>query len=315
MNSKTILNSLAAKIIIFILVINFVLTSFYQNGFYFDIEFFDTFYIESTFSNSLIYFSINILFLIAVIISWSRLITKYKLYEGSKKSVYLISVLGVAIFPDLVWRIDLVMTSFLIALLLNSFLGIYNQQNINKRVFWGAVSCGLSTLLFAPSFYFFIAFIVGISMIRPFNLKMYLVGFLGLLIPIFYAYSFGYVFEYKFTPLHILGANLIAIDLNQFNVNHWTTFVLLFFIGGFAYSLLKRAKLVVHTRNQISFIAILFVFSFLLFLLNDHGVFLILLFPASFFISNMYHQFQKKWVLDIVLILFLIMVPLGKHFF
>lgn len=314
MNTKTIFNSNIGKLLLIGSIILYIFSALYNEIFI--IQEINTgvfrFKNPELFNYPIIAVSLGSAIIAFCGIYWASLSKKHKLFEGKKSTLLLLFLVGLGLWPNMLIQLDLLLATAIILMQVGFFLTIYNQKNINKIVFNGALYLGLATLIYLPTIYFFIVFIVGVSIIRPFKLKTYLIALLGLILPMLYTYSKAYVFDYNLTTMSENIDTLFSYNSYWQGLNYWKLSFIVLFLIGFFFNLVRKAKLTVHVSNQISYLSFLFVVAFILLFMRGDRVLAVLLIPASLFVGNFYYYFNKKWILEIGLLLFLIAFSVVK---
>jgi hypothetical protein len=249
-------------------------------------------------------FCVKITLAVLIVLITNNLGRNNKLIERNRSTVVVFFVILLATIPFQLVSISQYISVFLMLGVFYYFLKIYNQPSISKLVFYSAVLISFIGFFQMPLMLLIGVLWIGISLIRPFEIKEYLISLIGFGLPILYYYSISFLFD---SEIHSIG-NLFHLNLIKENRLPEIFSGMVFLVLSF-FSLLNRSHLGVHQRNQMSFLILICLLGIsLTFLVDPHFV-LVASIPASYFISNLYDSFEKKWILEVVAILYVLAIP------
>lgn len=249
-------------------------------------------------------FVFNLLILVASTLIWGQILRRFKLIEGSKWPIYLLFFVGISIYPELLLGNAIISYGLILIGLNYYFLQIYNQVNIKYQVFVASLLLGLGGLICSASPLFLLVLWLGIALIRPFNLKVYLLSLISFLLPFAYFYGLAYLFDYSAEPLLELET-IFKLKMNS--SSDWVEVLFMVFLLAMGlFNLSLRAKMIVLIRNQKAYLLLALISSLFLVLFWDADAIYLAFFPAAVFVQNTYDSLVKKWIFDLALLLFLL---------
>lgn len=254
-----------------------------------------------------LYFEMGIKFvLIGVLVFLTPFIgRKFKLIERNRNISSLFLVLFFVLLSAEKISLNILVSGLLILVFCYSFLKIYNQANIQKLLFYASLVVSFLTFLSFVNAIILIAFWLGVSIIRPFNIKDLLVSLIAFALPLLYYYS----------GLFIWDNSLVEVSLTPnmtFDLTIFEWIVIVFVLLTSLHSISYRSKMIVHQRNQMSFMLLMLVVFVALTFIYDKQFLILTSIPASLFLCNMYFSFEKKWILDGLALFVLLLIPLLK---
>lgn len=127
--------------------------------------------------------------------------------EFYEKNIFLPSLIYATLMssvPGIQFVTPLLIANTFIIVGLYFIYKIKRQEDAKKAVFMNSIMLGIASCFYPPYILFFIIPIAALIIIRPFQLKEYLLVLLGFLLPWIYFFAFGYLFN-----------NSIIINLSQ----------------------------------------------------------------------------------------------------
>ncbi len=101
-------------------------------------------------------------------------------------------ILLMVMVPGGLYLQPVLVANTLFIFLLNKTLKLYKHDEPTGTIFDSTFIIGLSTLLFLPSIILLPVFFIGLSLLRPFSAREWLVGFTGLAVPFFMLWAVAY---------------------------------------------------------------------------------------------------------------------------
>ncbi|MFT6165483.1 MAG: hypothetical protein ACJAV5_001445 [Vicingaceae bacterium] len=235
-----------------------------------------------------------------------RINQRQRFVEGKSLPFILYSSLGLS--ACIVTNISIVDTFavFLSLISLSIILQIHNQKSVLGLLFMSSLVLGSATVFFYPSLLLFLIPVFTIAFFRPFEVRNYAVIVVGISLIGFYLFCSAFLFDLEvgfsnieFSSIKsMISFNSALIPLVLFSI---------FALIGALKTFINRAKFVVRQRNQLLAISVYIVIQLVLFLILGNAVFWISIVPVlSIFISYYYKTSARKWLLDIVTLLFIV---------
>jgi hypothetical protein len=179
-----------------------------------------------------------------------------------------------------------------------SLCTLHNSTHAKMDIFNIGFVIGLATFFYFPAIAFVLLLMVGLTIARPFKLREWLLGLVGIVTP-FYFFAAWLFLTNQITTYHLPG---LAVTLPAFKENKWAYLaiaVVLFttLIGSFfVYANLRRQ--VVQTRKswQLIFLYLL-VALFIPFLNATHSFsyWILVAVPVSLLTASSFLYPEKKW--------------------
>ncbi len=189
---------------------------------------------------------------------------------------------------------------------LSLILRIHNQSSVLGLLLLSSLLLGGATILFYPSLILFLIAVLTIAFFRPFEVRNYIVILVGLLITGFYMFSLSFLLDWDF---HIFNTEFTSFaSTSSFEIDSipLIVFCLLSFIGALK-MFYDRAKFIVRQRNQLIVISFYILIQLALLLTCGYTVIWVSIAPVfSIFIVYYYKTSARKWLLDVVTLLFII---------
>jgi len=229
--------------------------------------------------------------------------SKHRFVEEAKVPFVMYYLIFISFFPALVLELELILSSSICLLMLYIILTIYNQTSVMLLVFVSSILLGLASALYYPFAVLVIVLLMAISFFRSFEIREYIIAAIGILLPFFYLYSIAYLGDSKIAipDFYIL---LFSYEFLSFSLGGALLFLLSFI--SFVYVFITRSKLVVRQRNQLLIVMTFILVAFLMtFFLPKQGAIVLLAAPLSLCFQIFYQNFNKKWILDLYLLLLL----------
>jgi len=256
--------------------------------------------------------ALNLILLIISFLIFNNITIKNSLTKGTDLGI-LFYFLLVSIFVSTYWNLNIISVNFLLLL---SFQKIFQLQFKNfpkKKIFDSGFWLGIAIIIFPISFLFLIVTSSVIFLLSKANWRYFLIHLLGVLLPVFFFYT--YLFFIDNTALFIES----VLFLNNFDLNIYKTIPFstpIVFIGFLLiWSILKTSiNQIYETINFKSFwiIHLIHLFTGVTIIIitpnKDGSEFLFIIFPASILLANYIQTIRKKWIQEIIIYLFIILI-------
>ncbi len=242
----------------------------------------------------------------ALLFAWLNTIQNAKLIQSNKMGGLLCAGFYLSLWPEFLFQPFLLLAGLCFVGMSFFFFKIYKQTSIQMPVFLASLLCGIAAFFYWPAFFILPVFWIGISLIRPFNIRTYLLSLIGVLLPFAYFLAVPYLLDY---PVEFPNEARPSIQTtwdqltSKWGVSFaFTVFVMLL---GF-YNLTLRPKMIVLERNQNAYLLFCLLLSLLCFFFFGKVAWLFSLFPAIVFFENAYKSLTKKWIFELIILLFLV---------
>lgn len=228
--------------------------------------------------------------------------------EGNSLPFILFASLGLS--ASIVSSISIV-DSFAVLLSLISLslvLQIHNQKSVLGLLFLSSLILSIASILFYPSLFIFLIPVLTMAFFRPFEVRDYAVVLVGILLVLFYLFCFSYLLDVSIAVPNINFSNIESMISFTNTLIPLVLFCLFSLIGALKLYF-DRTKFVVRQRNQLLAIAVYVILQLVLFLTLRNAVFWISIVPIlSIFLSYYHKTYGRKWLLDIVSLLFIVVL-------
>lgn len=234
---------------------------------------------------------------------WTNLARKHKLVEDNRVTIGLFFVLFFSVAGNVVVSSMAIFSGLFFLYTIANFLKIYNQFDIRFLAFTGSILIALASFFYYPAAFVLIAFWIGIAIVRPFELKVFLISMIGFLLPFFYAYCFDYLelIQFQYFSHYLDLVKEFSFRLEDIKLRAGIFAVLLLVLVG--HNLMLRSKMVVHHRNQMAFLIMLTLYAGFIGLIIEQSAWYFAAFPASIFAAKWYNTIEKKWILEAIFLL------------
>ncbi len=241
-------------------------------------------------------------------ILWLQMIRMHKYMEGGQLDMLALLAIIFTLFPNFFNNIENAISLLCLTFTMNYLLQINKQHNILRWSFNSSVFLGITVLLFPPALFLLLFIWIMIGIIRPFELRDYVISIVGLLMPAFYLWTFSYLLNYQLTPFEI------KFDLSEFYKSYKLSTILLYlalsmlFLIAVSRALSFRTKMVVHQRKQMQSVLLFSIISLTLVLLfqTSQQTVIFAAFPLSFFAAFFQQKMSYNWILKLLLLLLLL---------
>ncbi len=193
--------------------------------------------------------------------------------------------------------------------------GVFEHMELkakrDEQLLYIGLHLGVAVMFFLPYVVVVFLIMIGFALFTGTTPRRYLLFLYGVSLPVILAIMF-YMFTGRLKEV-IAQFVLTLFDYPVTFYFEWLDLLLLFalpvfFILGGMFRLIQGARLTVFQSNLSRFMIIwMFFFILYFFLIKDiapaYMIFLVP--PAAFFISHYFFQFRKKWVAEIVFVIFL----------
>ena len=191
---------------------------------------------------------------------------------------------------------------------LSLVLQIHNQKSVLGLLFLSSLILSIASILFYPSLFIFLIPVLTMAFFRPFEVRDYAVVLVGILLVLFYLFCFSYLLDVSIAVPNINFSNIESMISFTNTLIPLVLFCLFSLIGALKLYF-DRTKFVVRQRNQLLVLAVYVILQLVLFLTFRDAVFWISIVPIlSIFLSYFYKTYGRKWLLDIVSLLFIVVL-------
>ncbi|MBL4708104.1 MAG: hypothetical protein JKY48_06655 [Flavobacteriales bacterium] len=230
---------------------------------------------------------------------------EHKFVEGNKFLLLVFCFIGYPCFYFFEIQLSSVVGVLFSMLSLYFLLKIHNQNSVLGLIFMSTFFIGLASLFLYPTLIQLLTVLLSITFFRPFELRNYVMMFVGFSLPVFYFYSFSYLLGFEFY--------IPEFGISSFSFEHDLTvglvpILFLIIISGIASAKLfsSRTKFIVRQRNQFLIIVCFIMLQGFLWLLIPAAHVIITVLPLTgIFFLYLYKKATKKWLLDVFLLLLL----------
>lgn len=231
----------------------------------------------------------------------------FKLIQRNRQTTFLFLLIFMIGLGVQNFTINYILSALLMQLWFYFFLRVYNQGNIQKLMFYSSIAIALAVFLNVQNVLYLFILWIGVFIIRSFSLRDLLVSLIAFTLPFIYYYVTLFLTDSTIPALTMQWQPKISLDYSVHEIAFWG-----FMLVSLFHSWTYRNKMIVHQRNQMSFMVSVFLLSFLLSVCYDKQFMLFMALPAAYFVSNMYYSISKKWILDLIAVLALVSIPLLK---
>lgn len=263
---------------------------------------FDWFNIKNPFLNRL--FAFTIIFATGVILN--NQINKNEIFERNTYIPALFYVLTMSSISELQQMHPLILTNLFWVLAYRRLLNIYNQVQCKSEVFDASLFFTIGALITFPSAAIMLLLpFIALVVIRPFDLKEYLMPFFALLLITIYLSAYYYISQDEISYLNV-QSSYYQLDL-PFN---WTYYVIygliaiVMYLSGFkllAKSNTSSVRFRKTTSVLISFLALTFIAMVYEKLIAMNDSFLLIgAVPFSLLWSFYFFYNEKKWIGNLI---------------
>jgi len=235
----------------------------------------------------------------------------------------LMYVVLMSCFPEQLSFNPLLFANFFIIIFLNKLFNLYQAESAAFPTFDAGLFIGIAALFYWPSMFLLPLIWAALILIRPFNLKEWLVSFIGVGLPFL---VFGTVL-YWFDMLSILSIQTVLEPFYRvqfsavYNETYIILFVILFFIV--SASLIKffrdiRTFAKLRTRKFLILLVWFFIFATLSYLISVKKTMISLSFlavPLSVLFSNYFISLKNQILAELLFILLLAAVIYNQVLF
>jgi len=146
-----------------------------------------------------------------------------------------------------------VFASLLIVFALDHILSLYHKESVLDNIFRAGFYIAVASMFYAPSIFYFIALLLSLASIRTFNLREWIVAFLGLITPWFFFSLYQYIVNNDMLAMcKILSQNLLTevnYDHVGFIVYAFFSFCILLFIVSSLFLIKSLATQKINVRK------------------------------------------------------------------
>lgn len=252
---------------------------------------------------------LNAIFALLVLISAYvifRINKAQRFVEGNSLPFMLFTSLGLS--ASIVSNVSITDTfAVLLSLLsLSLVLQIHNQKSVLGLLFLSSIMLSISAVLFYPSLFLFSIPLLNMAFFRPFEVRDYAVVLVGFSLVLFYLFCLSYLLDVSVTVSNIdvnIRESMIPFALDLLPLVLFSLFSMI----GALKLFFDRTKFVARQRNQLLVIAVYVIIQLVLFLILQNAVFWVSMVPIlSIFLSYYYKTNNRKWLLDLVSLLFIV---------
>lgn len=228
----------------------------------------------------------------------------YRFVEYELSPFFFFLGIGFLIYPLSSLHITIFISLLLNLIALSVLMSVHNQPSVRTEIFTASSLVAIAAILFYPSFLFSLLVFSAIAILRPFQLKNYVLFIVSFCLPFLYLLAFAYLFNFN------VNIQPIQLDLLDFHAPVFSIAYLPALLVGVvalvsSFKLyVSRSKFVVRQRNQLN---LLYIFIFLLlFIALKTGLSNLLLFillPFALFFNYLHKKLSRKWIPEVLLLL------------
>jgi len=256
---------------------------------------------------------ISLLFVVLQAFFLTNVINKQGVLRDSSHLPALLYVVLMSCFPEQLSFNPLLFANFFIIVFLNSIFNFYRSDTAVFEVFNAGVFIGLASLFYWPCLFLFPLTMASLFVLRPFNMREWVVSFLGVLLPfIFYG---SVLFWLDMLSINSIKSILQPLYSVQFSTAYNGTYIILTAILAiiiiaslwrFSRDLNNFSKL--RARKFLAIIVWFFLFAALSYLVASKNTMIGLSFlaiPLSVIISNYFLSLKNQLLAELVFLLLL----------
>ena len=256
---------------------------------------------------------ISLLFVVLQAFFLTNVINKQGVLRDSSHLPALLYVVLMSCFPEQLSFNPLLFSNFFIIVFLNSIFNFYRSDTAVFEVFNAGVFIGLASLFYWPCLFLFPLTMASLFVLRPFNIREWVVSFLGVLLPfLFYG---SVLFWLDMLSINSIKSILEPLYSVQFSTAYNGTYIILTAILAiiiiaslwrFSRDLNNFSKL--RARKFLAIIVWFFLFAALSYLVASKNTMIGLSFlaiPLSVIISNYFLSLKNQLLAELVFLLLL----------
>jgi len=245
------------------------------------------------------------------------IVSEYKLVKDNS---HLTSLVYVILNSCFIWFFELnavVLSNTVVLMALHQLFRVYGTKNHFSISFGGGLLLGISGLIYAPMFIYFILLWAFLMYTITPSWRDFTVSLLGVCTPLVYYFVNKFVND----ELYLLSVNDYLHQTFAVSWEDFTTFNLLFLIGFFfvlGSAILNLfvtiGKSVVKIRRLLVMVLLMFVIGMGTLLLNQVdflATFLVLSVPMAIIIANFFQNMKKVWLAEILVLYLIVTMVLG----
>jgi magnesium-transporting ATPase (P-type) len=248
---------------------------------------------------SILFSLLAVLLVIVQAISFNRIVNNLRLHKQPNFLTGMVYVLLTSFFEE--WQLfsaPLVVNTIMI-LVWARLSALNNSIRPKAEIFNLGLLIGLCSFIYFPSFTFLLLIIAGITLSRPFRLQEWIIGFLGVITPIYFLVSYYYLVgktdSYKFPGFRLSYPRLMGNEAYFVAI----LFIVLMLALGIYFVNRNMRRLLIQTRKHWQ---LMFFYLFVALLVpfvnatTSFAYFVLLAVPLSAIIATTYFYVQKKLV-------------------
>jgi hypothetical protein len=257
--------------------------------------------------------AISLLFVVLQAFFLTNVINKQGVLRDSSHLPALLYVVLMSCFPEQLSFNPLLFANFFIIVFLNSIFNFYRSDTAVFEVFNAGVFIGLASLFYWPCLFLFPLTMASLFVLRPFNMREWIVSFIGVLLPfLFYG---SVLFWLDMLSINSIKSILEPLYSVQFSTAYNGTYIILTAILAiiiiaslwrFSRDLNNFSKL--RARKFLAIIVWFFIFAALSYLVASKNTMIGLSFlaiPLSVIISNYFLSLKNQLLAELVFLLLL----------
>lgn len=234
--------------------------------------------------------------------------SSFKFVENAKASFLVLPLIFAILFPELMLRLEVIISLLLISASLLVLIQLHQQSNAKGVLFLASLFHGLALLFNIKLLWLFLFFIVAVYILRGIKVKGLFVALIGLFLPLLYYLGIAYLLDYSTNSFDL---NFSVAEFNFKESWGFLSLFLFFILIGLlsaGQTFISRMKLTVRSREQLSVYYLYAFGSIVLALLTNSllSIACIAVIPLSLFYGIMHKKLPKVWILDLLWILLLI---------
>jgi hypothetical protein len=267
----------------------------------------------------LVVFSILLLLFQAILLN--QILENHRLMERHQLLTAAMYVVIMSSSPVLTNPVGMLLTNFILILQLNIVLNIYGKKEPYREVFDAAFLIGIASLIHFPVVIFIVFLWTCLVLYQIFTGREWLISIVGILIPHLFAGTYFYI-----TGQIETGINKLITFFTQIQPPEFTESIYLYITWGFlaVLAIISLGQFsrgltenTISLRKKFRTIVIFFIISLVSAIFSEETLMLhlvIIAIPVSAFIALYLSKTKKPFIPEIILLLLLISILMGKYF-
>lgn len=219
-----------------------------------------------------------------------------------------------SILPPFLWMHPLLFVNSMLILLLDRIFRLYKNKSTASLIFDAGFILSLASLFYRPVIYLFVFFFLALMILRPFSWREWMIGIMGLFLPIFFTYVYylltdqSGIFFSRWSFSSIRPAVELPVGLGIQPYLPGLGILCLLFLVSVVRVQSNYYRNVTKTRLIQQLLLLMIPILFIITLINtDAGLYRysLLALPLSVFLSYYFLIGKKVWMMELTLVLLL----------